>query len=414
MGRCKEFMMKNIEHPFQNVPTHLVSEHLFKNRLLRNYILCNGSDGVCHYTDGFITVLPLKNIVIFINDILSKYFGAPDNEAVGWDSSFEDEGDKSIFHKELGGYIVPGNRKIYTDIAELLYENKFVVDDEALHRDIIDAFGEICLIQQDPYGLTEDEERFLDWRYIVENSIKMANKGMGFKDMVKIEASRLYHILEAIQTAHTSLLKEMPLRLFRCVNYDSTKVPPVNFSDLTSPPTQYTKDLRMSKQGDSIFYGAIEKETAKKEAVKVASDSYVYVGTFETTHNLHILDLTGITEDLSIFNQEQDSYYVLVFLSQFCHAISLPIHNSPTKYIPTQLITFYFRNCLKFYHIDGSKSNLDGILYSSSKDHCVNAVLFFDNANSATHLKLLEYEVIHENSSKTYTYPEGGGCVKTL
>lgn len=405
MGRYKEFIMENMEHPFQNVPTHFVSIHLFRNKLLQDYILKNGFDGVCHYTGDFTKVLSLKSIVIFINDILSKYFGNPDNEAVGWDSGLEDDGDESTFHKELGGYIVPGNRKIYTDMNELLYENNFVVDNEALFADIVDAFGDICLIQQDPYGLTEDEERFLDWRYIVENTIKMSVKGMDFANIVKAEKVRLYGLLEAIQTAQTPLLKKVPLRLFRCVNYDSTKTPPVQFSDLTSPPIQYTKDLRMSKRGDSIFYGAVKKETAEEEAVKVASDSYVYIGTFETTHDLHILDLTGIADNLSIFDQEQDSYYILVFLSQFCHAISLPVYNPSTEYIPTQLITFYFRNCLKFYHQDGSKSDLDGILYSSSKDHSVNAALFYDNTSSAKHLRLLEYEVMHEGLSKRYTYP---------
>lgn len=69
------------------------------------------------------------------------------------------------------------------------------------------------------------------------------------------------------------------------------------------------------------------------------------------------------------------------------------------------LITFYFRNCLKFYHKDGSKSDLDGILYSSSKDYSVNAALFYDNTSSTMHLRLLEYEVMHEGSSKRYTYP---------
>ena len=49
---------------------------------------------------------------------------------------------------------------------------------------------------------------------------------------------------------------------------------------------------------------------------------------------------------------------------------------------------------MKFYHQDKSKSDLDGILYTSSKDGSPNAVLFYDNENSEKHLKLLEYETI--------------------
>lgn len=404
MGRYKESMIESVEYLFQNVPTYFVSIDLFNNKLIKDYISKKGINGQCHYTGHCTKVLPLKDIVIFINEILSQHFGDPDNEAVGWDSGFEDEGCDSIFRKELGGYIVPGNRKIYTDIKELLFENKFSVSEEALFDDIADAFGEICLIQQDPYGLREDEERFLDWRIIVENSIKMYNDGMTFTEIIAAEDTRLYGILEAIQTAQTPLLKKISLKLFRCVNYDSTKTSPLQFSDLTSPPVQFTKDLRMSKKGDSVFYGAMNKETAKKEAVKSVNDNYVYIGTFETKHDLHILDLRRISDNLSIFNQEQSSFYVLEFLSQFCHAISNPIKESIREYIPTQLITFYFRNCLKCYNQDKSKSNLDGILYSSSKDKSGNAVLFYDNINSANHLRLLEYELIHDGNSKIYVY----------
>lgn len=400
-------MIENREHPFQNVPNYLVSIHLFKNKLIQNHIEENGFNGVCHYTNNFTKVLSLKNIVIFINDILSKYFENPDNETVRWDPECDDDSNESTFHKELGGYMVPGNRRIYTDMEKLLKDNLFAVDVnyKTLFTDIVNAFGDIRLIQQDPYGLTEDEERFLDWKYIVENTIKMSAKGMDFSNIIEAEKVRLYGLLSAIQAARSPLLKKTHLTLFRCVNYDSTKTPPVQFSDLTSPPIQYTKDLRMSKRGDSIFYGALEKETAKKEALKSSSDNRVYIGTFETMHDLHILDLTGIADNLSIFNQNQDSYYILLFLSQFCHAISLPVYNPPTEYIPTQLITFYFRNYLKFYHKDESKSDLDGILYRSSKDNSVNAALFYDNESSAKHLRLLEYEVIDEGSSKRYTYP---------
>ena len=60
MGRYKEFIMENMEHPFQNVPTHFVSIHLFRNKLLQDYIFKNGFDGVCHYTGDFTKVLSLQ------------------------------------------------------------------------------------------------------------------------------------------------------------------------------------------------------------------------------------------------------------------------------------------------------------------------------------------------------------------
>ena len=76
---------------------------------------------------------------------------------------------------------------------------------------------------------------------------------------------------------------------------------------------------------------------------------------------------------------------------------SVPEHDA-IEYAPTQLITYYFRNHLRHYEADGSYYPIDGILYTSSKDHSMNAVLFYDNDNSSDHLELLEWECIHNGS----------------
>jgi len=43
----------------------------------------------------------------------------------------------------------------------------------------------------------------------------------------------------------------------------------------------------------------------------------------------------SIADNLSIFNQEKASYYILVFVSQFCSAISLSVNNPTKDYILT-------------------------------------------------------------------------------
>lgn len=396
MGQFKKMMMDLEEIQFSNVPRRLAAIDLFKNTFLRLQLNAHSCQGWCYYTNRRTNVCLLTDIVRVINDIMCQYFGDPDNEAVGWDSSSREDFDGTGFHRECGGYIVPNNRHIYTDIEELLYDQKFIVNDDNLYNDIVDAFSNIRFIQQDPYGLTDAEERMYDWRYIVEHSIKMAKEGRTLYEMTQIEKVRLFNMVMAIQVAPYPLLNERSLKLYRCVNYGKNKVPPVYFKDLTSPPVKYTKNLRMSQQGDSVFYGSLSEETARKEAIQENKEGYTYIGTFETIHPLHLLDLTKISHTLSIFNQEYDSYYLLLFLRNFCKAISKPIRNDDeqVEYVPTQLITYYFRNCLKVFNQDKSKSNIDGILYTSSKEGSPNAVLFFDNENSEKHLKLLEYKTI--------------------
>ncbi len=48
----------------------------------------------------------------------------------------------------------------------------------------------------------------------------------------------------------------------------------------------------------------------------------------------------SIADNLSIFNQEKESYYILVFVSQFCSAISLPVNNPTKDSNPTNHILF--------------------------------------------------------------------------
>lgn len=393
MGRAKEMMIEMEQHPLTGVSDRLVSAHLFRNKLVREFVLQNGFEGVCSYCGDMSIVIPLKMVVEKIDNIILKYYGDPDNEGVGWDSGFED--DAPGYHTEGGGYIVPNDKSYYDDMHQLLFETGFKVDDDKLEQDIAEALSyHFCLIEKDPYGLNAAEERVYDWRYIKERAMKMAKAGQSLDSMVKAEAVRLDYLKSDIYTAKYPLQVKKDLTLYRTVNYNE-ELNPLTFKNLTSPPDQYTCNLRMSVKGDSVFYGADNARTAKREALSNENDQFAYIGKFHTKHSMRLLDLTGIPEELSIFDQEQ--YYLLLFLCYFCSAISEYVpENDTIKYVPTQLITYYFRHHLKHYESDGNYYPIDGILYTSSKDGAENAVLFYDNDNSADHLELLEWWCIHQ------------------
>ena len=385
------------------VSDKLVSEQLFRNKLVRDYVHDNGTDGVCSYTGVTSKVLPLRLIAEYVDSIILQYYGDPDNEAVGWDSGFED--DTPGFHCEGGGYILPNGKHYYDDMSDLLSATDFAVNNDELERDIIDALSyHVHLVEKDPYGLDDEEIRLLDWHIIKDRAMEMARTGSSVDEIIAAEAARLKYLRDDIYAAHYPLQTEKHLTLYRTVNYDK-KLWPVLFGNLTSPPAEYARDLRMNVAGDSVFYGAINKETALEEAIRENGDRYTYIGKFETKHPLLLLDLTGIPTQLTIYDQKLDQYYLLSFLRKFCDAVSeyVPDHDA-VMYAPTQVVTYYFRKKLLHYKKDGSFRPIDGILYTSSKNGGTDVVLFFDNESSAQHLELKEWEVQHQGKTMRHKY----------
>lgn len=395
MGRAKELWMEIESDPFYGVSDKLASVHLLKNNLVHDAAMEVAFDGVCSYCGDFTKVVRLRTLVEIVDEIVLRYFGEPDNEGVGWDSHFEK--DIPGFHDEGGGYIVPDNRKYFDSIKELFFEYGLIVDSDDLEDDIADALGyHFCLIEKDPYGLNPSEERWVDWRIIKKSAIKMAQAGKALDEMEQKEAARLDYLKSDIYSASIRLQIETDLTLYRTVNYQKEPIP-LTFGNLTSPPVQFTQDLRMSQKGDSVFYGAYNKDTALKEAMSNVNDEFTYISKFQTKHPLRLLDLTGIPEQLCIFNQKQ--YHLLLFLRAFCNAISeyVPDHDA-IYYAPTQLITYYFRHKLRHYVQGGANYPIDGIQYRSSKDNTINAVLFYDNVTSSQHLDIIECECIHQGA----------------
>lgn len=374
------------------MPGKSVAVHLFKNKLVKEFAFQHSFDGVCDYCGKKTKVLPLSIVVGYIDGIIGEYYGDPDEEGVGWDSTLDRDA-ISGFHSEGGGYIVPNNRAYFDEMSELLLRNGFVVESDSLWTDIASALSyHARLVERDPYGLNPAEIRWVDWQMIKSRAIGMAREGKSLGKIISIEAARLDYLRKDVYQAIYPFQVKRDLLLYRAVNYQD-KLSHVLFTNITSPPASKTREMRMSKKGDSVFYGSTNIETTKKEASMDNSSRYTYIGKFVTKHPLRLLDLTGIPNQLSIFDQKQ--YHLLAFFRDFCKAISEYVpEQDAINYAPTQLITYYFRKELKHYDDETKSFPIDGILYSSSKDCAMNAVLFFNNERSADHLELLEWQLI--------------------
>ena len=141
-----------------------------------------------------------------------------------------------------------------------------------------------------------------------------------------------------------------------------------------------------------MFYGAFEKEVARKE-IFVQNDlvtrPHFTVGEFKPLNPLQLIDFTQLPELPSIFDKKKrDIYYPVLFFSSFRYELSKPIDwdgRQHIKYVPTQILTEYFRYV--FPELTGI--NINGLMYGSSKSpgqKC--CVLFMDNKESKEYLKL--------------------------
>lgn len=393
MGYFKELEIERMENPFIDVPQRLVGISSFDNRLLRDYFDKYGEIGVCSYTGKEELTLPLCDVVRLIYDTVMEHFEDACDEA-GWVPDMEDDGKVPGFHIEGNGYVIPDSRTYYDNIDELLEDEGLRVNNAAIYNDVV-CYMPDCynLVERDLYGLNESEELAIDWREIVRKAPTWMQSADYGSNMSDVDKTRLYNLITQLQTVRRPMIKEMELDVYRTVRY-AEEQPDIAFSKLTSPPVQYTTDLRMSPKGVSMFYGACNSELTLDEAVG-SDKKYAYTGRFTTLHPVVLLDLRHIHQMITIFDVSSEEYQRLLFLRYFADEISKPVanDNQTAEYAPTQFITALFRKSLKYYKKDKTRVPIDGILYDSSKANGWNVVLFYDNTESSEHLRLESHQL---------------------
>ena len=117
-----------------------------------------------------------------------------------------------------------------------------------------------------------------------------------------------------------------------------------------------------------MFYGSDDRETAVAE---IDDDPAlgIAVGTFQTTRDATVLDLTRLPRRLGFFEQQSDSSdvdrYALNFLHHFVKSLAAKVEPGAQEhidYVPTQVVTEWFRTA--FRH---RRTAVDGIRYMSAQ-----------------------------------------------
>ena len=100
------------------------------------------------------------------------------------------------------------------------------------------------------------------------------------------------------------------------------------WQSLGSPPDAKALSNRMSAAGISMFYGALDRATARAEvtAGMRGRDSRVLTGaSWTTTSPLTVLDLTALPEPPGVFAASRRERNPLLFLSRFVKEITGPV-----------------------------------------------------------------------------------------
>ena len=151
---------------------------------------------------------------------------------------------------------------------------------------------------------------------------------------------------------------------------------------LGSPPLdQAIYSNRMSPAGISMFYGALDLNTAILETFDTdkGSRKKAAYGIFSPVRSLRVLDLTKIPDIPSIFDLARHNIrpgimFLHDFLKDFTKRISKD-EKPHIEYVPTQVVTEYFRHIFR----TATGERLDGIMYPSSKGENQTAVVIFAN-----------------------------------
>jgi len=147
------------------------------------------------------------------------------------------------------------------------------------------------------------------------------------------------------------------------------------------PPEMFAlQPNRMSPSGVPMFYGAQAQRTALMEIA--SGPAWFAIAEFSVQRNLTLLDLRKPPRVPSLFDPAlaKDRPFAM-FMAEFVKDFQAPISpekgRSHVEYVPTQVVTEYFRTIARF-----DDKPIDGVLYESTKDVGATAVvLFADNGD---------------------------------
>lgn len=382
MGRFKELMIEEEERSLRTGLSYhfekgekFASADLSDDIYVQEYITTNGFTGTCSYTGIKTKVIDIVELSEWVVEKIRKYFRNPDDDNLYIESTFfdkdeENEEDSPII--KIDGYVTSRNALHFDETEKLLYYFDFS-NNSQLIEDIANNIYNTRWINIDSCSPRKDQELNYYWDYfakkVKETKVYLPSSVIEIKAMLDGTGEQPYDmILDDIayilieNNCFTTLTTGM--KLFRCRNINDRSEIKDAFKDMTSAPKEYAYANRMSKAGDSMFYGAFSKEVCLREAVDHNKPLQV-LAKFECIQNINLVDLTKLPSP-SLWGKYDmwGSYFLHLFTQKISENFETYSKTErETSYIPSQVFTDYIRR-MKHPVTD---QQLNGLIYYSSK-----------------------------------------------
>lgn len=377
------------------------SDH-FADKALRAIIAKEGHRGRCSYCGERRSVMDMPGFIRMVRGKLESEFENVDNACLPTEHSYFDDDDEKLpgltrFH----GYTAPSNCDMFDDTEDVVSEVLEITGPDGLWNDVVEALPQQAWISKNPFVASLDDELNIRWKHFAD----MVNHKQRFTFLANKEFdghpseydNGLYDILTELGT--------MIHRFDVCKNIDENtsiyrarpivKDTSLIFDEITCPPDVYARQNRMSPAGISMFYGAFDEETARRESTPSTGHDgkgRFLIGQFRQKRPLFLIDLTSLPRP-SFWHQNRGYREALAFMHIFHKEITkkiIPDDRIHTEYIPSQVFTEYLRYMFK---LEGEIS-VDGLIYTSSVNGEKCVVLFCNQKESRKMLELVDVKDI--------------------
>jgi hypothetical protein len=263
------------------------------------------------------------------------------------------------------------------DTDDLLFNEGCDIQSVELRGEVISAFFDQLWCRKNYFRLRDDEALLAGWDRFVRQVLHSTRyvflaspNRLGDEDPeVPTPPRTLEGIGNAVLEVGLVISSPPGTRWLRGRPSD----PDGSYSDAASlgpAPKDMASTNRMSPAGIPMFYGAKDRATVLSELASVPQNSRhacVSVGTFVTTSEMRLLDLTSLRSLPRLWDAERRHLRTPIrFLTAFIASISSPIARDGKEhldYVPSQVVTEWFRHVF----LDEDMRALDGILYPSAR-----------------------------------------------
>lgn len=353
-----------------------VCTHCLSEPAIQHFIQNHPAHKPCSYCDS--TNRPCSSIDVVVEYVL---------ECIS--TEFEEAVHRTPYDGSDGGYQVET-----FDTYELLYSVAPIEAHDEVFKDIVSEIGDETWVES--FDPSPEFYYRMGWARLVNATRKrrftavLDTPEVGSLDAEESASPQtsIKYILKAFESFSCVQALPSDTIMYR-VRRSKNPEPLDSATEMGSPPAdKATQANRMSPVGVSMFYGALDAETANNETAPKGKDQktkpYVHIAEFVASRTLFLVDFIKILNtSISLYENKKEQRAQLRLLHNLVRQFSKPLTdnaNEHLEYLPTQIITEYFRYCFK-----SNGRPVDGIIYKSSVgvngagSKCV--VLFVENDN---------------------------------